>query len=80
MLIFAMQARAPPPVCWCSHPSSAAVTAAAHRSRAGAQLWATMGAPLRMPLVRQQLFFPDRRLLQYDCGKLQVSAWHCFFL
>jgi hypothetical protein len=21
--------------------------------------------------VRKQLFFPDRRLLQYDCGKLQ---------
>ncbi|KAK9867647.1 hypothetical protein WJX84_005155 [Apatococcus fuscideae] len=68
------QARAPPPICWCSHPSSAAVTAAAHRSSLGTQQWAALGAPLRMPLVRQQLFFPDRRLLQYDCGKLQELA------
>jgi E1A-binding protein p400 len=29
------------------------------------------GGSLRTALVRKQLFFPDRRLLQYDCGKLQ---------
>ena len=31
-------------------------------------------APLRTALVRRQLFFPDRRLIQYDCGKLQARA------
>ena len=31
-------------------------------------------APLRTAVVRQQLFFPDRRLIQFDCGKLQVCA------
>jgi SNF2 family DNA or RNA helicase len=29
---------------------------------------------LRTALVRRQAFFPDRRLLQYDCGKLQEMA------
>ena len=31
-------------------------------------------APLRQASVRQQLFFPDRRLVQFDCGKLQALA------
>ena len=31
-------------------------------------------APARKALVRQQLFFPDRRLVQFDCGKLQALA------
>ena len=31
-------------------------------------------APLRLAQVRQQLFFPDRRLVQFDCGKLQALA------
>jgi len=30
--------------------------------------------PLRAAAVRQQLFFPDRRLVQFDCGKLQALA------
>jgi hypothetical protein len=30
------------------------------------------GGPLRTAAVRQQLFFPDKRLIQYDCGKLQA--------
>lgn len=37
-----------------------------------------VGAPamtlLRSAAVRQQLFFPDRRLVQFDCGKLQALA------
>ena len=37
------------------------------------------GGPLRTAYIRQQLFFPDKRLIQYDCGKLQArragSAW-----
>ncbi|WPT11241.1 Protein PHOTOPERIOD-INDEPENDENT EARLY FLOWERING 1 [Picochlorum sp. SENEW3] len=31
-------------------------------------------ALLHVPRVRQQLFFPDKRLIQYDCGKLQELA------
>lgn len=26
---------------------------------------------LQAPIIRRQLFFPDRRLVQFDCGKLQ---------
>ncbi len=28
----------------------------------------------RRPFVRTQMYFPDKRLLQYDCGKLQKMA------
>jgi hypothetical protein len=35
------------------------------------QAFFSKGGSLRTALVRKQLFFPDRRLLQYDCGKLQ---------
>ena len=31
-------------------------------------------APLRKAIVHHQLFFPDRRLIQFDCGKLQELA------
>ena len=34
--------------------------------------WFRSSAPLRTAYVRGQLFFPDRKLIQYDCGKLQV--------
>ncbi|KAL2924033.1 Protein PHOTOPERIOD-INDEPENDENT EARLY FLOWERING 1 [Bienertia sinuspersici] len=30
--------------------------------------------PIRPALVRRQLYFPDRRLIQFDCGKLQQLA------
>ena len=35
--------------------------------------WSAL-APLRHAQVRRQLFFPDRRLVQFDCGKLQALA------
>ncbi|MBI19997.1 MAG: hypothetical protein CMB73_05430 [Euryarchaeota archaeon] len=31
-------------------------------------------APIRKSVARQCLFFPDRCLVQYDCGKLQILA------
>ena len=37
--------------------------------------WFARSQPLRTALVRQQVFFPDRRLIQFDCGKLQVSGF-----
>jgi hypothetical protein len=33
---------------------------------------APAAAPYHASHVRQQLYFPDKRLLQYDCGKLQA--------
>ena len=31
-------------------------------------------APMRPTIIRQSIFFPDKRLVQFDCGKLQVLA------
>eukprot|EP00898_Chlorokybus_atmophyticus_P008693 jgi/Chlat1/8825/Chrsp91S08163 len=65
-------ARAPPPQLWCSHPVgnvSQQQTAASFAAQVLPLL-----TPLRTTYIRQQLFFPDKRLLQYDCGKLQALA------
>lgn len=42
--------------------------------------WFARSAPLHTALVRGQLFFPDRKLLQFDCGKLQVGGEPCIHL
>lgn len=31
-------------------------------------------APFQTSVVRRQVFFPDRKLIQFDCGKLQQLA------
>jgi E1A-binding protein p400 len=68
------KARAPPPALTCSAPS-ASVRAAGHVRTAWSQkVGAPALTPLRSAAVRQQLFFPDRRLVQFDCGKLQALA------
>ena len=69
------QARAPPPTAWCSHPDQSLVLEAARQAQHAQQLWFQSSASLRTAIVRRQLFFPDRRLLQFDCGKLQVGAF-----
>lgn len=38
------------------------------------QTWFKSSAPLRTALVKQQMFMPDAKLVQYDCGKLQEMA------
>ena len=38
------------------------------------QTWFERSGLLHVPRIRTQLFFPDRRLIQFDCGKLQVGA------
>ena len=60
---------------------AAAATFVIPRARALARETVTLGALApdwdagkRAVVVRQQLYFPDKRLLQYDCGKLQVLA------
>ena len=58
----------------CSAPCASIRTAEA-RDKSWSQKvgWPAL-APLRQASVRQQLFFPDRRLVQFDCGKLQALA------
>eukprot|EP00884_Botryococcus_braunii_P006564 jgi/Botrbrau1/15909/Bobra.40_1s0091.1 len=68
------KARAPPPVFWCSRPDPALVSAAARAAAVVQREFFVRGASLRTAIVRQQVFFPDRRLIQYDCGKLQELA------
>lgn len=66
-----LQARAPAPRATCSRVTDSAAEARVRESAAVEFL--SRSAALRVPLVRQQLFFPDRRLVQFDCGKLQVG-------
>jgi hypothetical protein len=68
------KARATAPLLTCSHPDSGMVLRAARATALVQQEWYARAAPLRTALVRRQVFFPDRRLLQYDCGKLQVGC------
>jgi E1A-binding protein p400 len=73
--VFAIpKARAPAPTM-----TSAAVSSAARLSAKARDAWCQRVAfpalaPLRHAHVRRQLFFPDRRLVQFDCGKLQALA------
>jgi E1A-binding protein p400 len=70
--VFAIpRARAPPPTPWCSAPAARA-TARGDAMRQQLLTAVLPGmAPLQPSLVRRQVFFPDRRLIQFDCGKLQ---------
>lgn len=71
------RARAPAPEVWCCRPDGDEVRAAARRAAVAMTEWCKRGAALRLAHVRQQLFFPDKRLIQYDCGKLQVRMCVC---
>jgi SNF2 family DNA or RNA helicase len=67
-------ARAPVPVAWCSHAIGGGAAVGEAMSEEVVQEASRMLVPLRPVVVRRQLFFPDRRLLQFDCGKLQELA------
>ncbi|KAG0580120.1 hypothetical protein KC19_4G148100 [Ceratodon purpureus] len=67
-------ARAPLPVAWCSHAIGGGPALRQSISEEVLQEASSMLVPLRPVVVRRQLFFPDRRLLQFDCGKLQELA------
>ncbi|CAM6104661.1 unnamed protein product [Calypogeia fissa] len=72
--VFAIPAaRAPPPAAWCSHPTASNVLVPTLTGEVLEKV-STSLEPLRPVVVRRQLFFPDRRLLQFDCGKLQELA------
>ncbi len=68
------KARAPPPKLVCERPDATMVRQVAEASSVALRFWQQQGGVLHVPMVRQQLFFPDRRLIQYDCGKLQVCG------
>ncbi|KNA09216.1 hypothetical protein SOVF_155580 [Spinacia oleracea] len=66
-------ARAPPPACWCNKSGTSVFIDAAYREECSQNLLPLL-TPIRPALVRRQLYFPDRRLIQFDCGKLQQLA------
>lgn len=66
-------ARAPPPVCWCSLAGSTVFFHPSFKEKLSQNLLPLM-SPIRPAIVRRQVYFPDRRLIQFDCGKLQELA------
>jgi hypothetical protein len=58
------RARAPAPRPWCSHPGPSEQLASERREVMLTQEVLPLLTPLRQAIVRRQLFFPDRRLLQ----------------
>lgn len=66
-------ARAPPPVCWCSKGKSPVFIDPAYREKCMNE-FSPILSPIRSAIVRRQVYFPDRRLIQFDCGKLQELA------
>lgn len=72
--VFAIPAaRAPPPIFWCSKSRSSVLSRPILEDNTSKEL-SELLEPLRPVIVRRQLFFPDRRLIQFDCGKLQELA------
>ncbi|XP_071685564.1 protein PHOTOPERIOD-INDEPENDENT EARLY FLOWERING 1 [Rutidosis leptorrhynchoides] len=66
-------ARAPPPVGWCSKSGSSVFLNQTFKDKCST-LISPLLTPIRPAIVRRQVYFPDRRLIQFDCGKLQELA------
>ncbi|KAL3534187.1 hypothetical protein ACH5RR_002648 [Cinchona calisaya] len=66
-------ARAPTPVCWCSKGGSSVFIQPTFKERCS-EILSPLLTPFRPAVVRRQVYFPDRRLIQFDCGKLQELA------
>ncbi|XP_057423280.1 protein PHOTOPERIOD-INDEPENDENT EARLY FLOWERING 1 isoform X3 [Lotus japonicus] len=72
--MFAIPAtRAPSPVCWCSKNETTVLLHPSFKQQCSDVL-SPLLSPIRPAIVRRQLYFPDRRLIQFDCGKLQELA------
>nr|XP_011460706.1 PREDICTED: protein PHOTOPERIOD-INDEPENDENT EARLY FLOWERING 1 isoform X2 [Fragaria vesca subsp. vesca] len=72
--VFAIPAaRAAPPVCWCSKSESPVFLQSTYKQKCS-QVLSPLLSPFRPAIVRRQVYFPDRRLIQFDCGKLQQLA------
>ena len=67
-------ARAPSPVCWCSKRANATIFLSHDDRERWVEALSPLLTPLRPAIVRRQVYFPDRRLIQFDCGKLQKLA------
>ncbi|GAX77679.1 hypothetical protein CEUSTIGMA_g5122.t1 [Chlamydomonas eustigma] len=74
-LFYIPKARTVAPAVWCCRPDLSLVRRAASATQLVQQEWFNRSAPLRTAFVRGQLFFPDRKLIQYDCGKLQEMSF-----
>ncbi|KAK7392807.1 hypothetical protein VNO78_21255 [Psophocarpus tetragonolobus] len=66
-------ARAPSPVCWCSTSETNVFLRTSYKQKCSEVLLPLL-SPIRPAIVRRQVYFPDRRLIQFDCGKLQELA------
>ncbi|KAK7278828.1 hypothetical protein RJT34_23866 [Clitoria ternatea] len=66
-------ARAPTPVCWCSKNDTDVFLHPTYKQKCSEVLLPLL-SPIRPAVVRRQVYFPDRRLIQFDCGKLQELA------
>ncbi|XP_012570467.1 protein PHOTOPERIOD-INDEPENDENT EARLY FLOWERING 1 isoform X2 [Cicer arietinum] len=66
-------ARASPPVCWCSKSETTVFLHPSFKQRCS-DILSPLLSPIRPAIVRRQVYFPDRRLIQFDCGKLQELA------
>lgn len=66
-------ARAPSPVCWCSKTQAPVFFRTSYKTNCTKEL-SPLLSPVRPAIVRGQVYFPDRRLIQFDCGKLQELA------
>ncbi|CAN6451944.1 unnamed protein product [Victoria cruziana] len=66
-------ARAPPPSCWCSKKGPYLFSEPTFKEQCAAT-FSPLLTPIRPAIVRRQVYFPDRRLIQFDCGKLQELA------
>ncbi|XP_065878291.1 protein PHOTOPERIOD-INDEPENDENT EARLY FLOWERING 1 isoform X2 [Euphorbia lathyris] len=66
-------ARAPVPNCWCSKRGTSAFLHPTYKEKCS-EILLPLLSPIRPAIVRTQVYFPDRRLIQFDCGKLQELA------
>ncbi|MFS7908575.1 putative DNA helicase chromatin remodeling SNF2 family [Helianthus anomalus] len=66
-------ARAPQPIGWCSKSTTSVFVDQTYKSTCS-NLLSPLLTPIRPAIVRRQVYFPDRRLIQFDCGKLQELA------
>src|SRR5262249_8525526 len=65
------KARAPPIELHCCHPDPSRTEQERQRYTVTHHLVSPLTDIFRAPWVRTQVYFPDKRLLQWDCGKLQ---------
>ncbi|KAK9162251.1 hypothetical protein Syun_003153 [Stephania yunnanensis] len=66
-------ARVPSPSCWCSKTGAPVFIHRDYEKKCMENI-APLLSPIRPAIVRRQVYFPDRRLIQFDCGKLQKLA------